>query len=181
MGVLRTKLSALPDAKKINLIILSDHGMGAVSPERYINIKSVVPERMIASISGGNPVYLINPSEGKKDSVLYLLNKSKGLKAWRNQSFLLNGIMGLIPVSLKLLLLLTVPGVLVPDLMVLLSEAVLMDMIIQTPICFQFSMLQDLHSKKIISLKNLIILIFMILSAEFSISFLQKMTEIRLI
>jgi predicted AlkP superfamily pyrophosphatase or phosphodiesterase len=81
-GVLRTKLSALPEAKKINLIILSDHGMEATSPERYINIKSLVPERMIASISGGNPVYLINPSEGKKDSVLYLLNKSKGMKAW---------------------------------------------------------------------------------------------------
>jgi alkaline phosphatase D len=82
MGVLRTKLSALPEAKRINLIILSDHGMSAVSRDRYINIKSIVPNRMIASISGGNPVYLINPSEGKKDSVLYLLNKAKGLKAW---------------------------------------------------------------------------------------------------
>ena len=28
------------------------------------------PNRMIASISGGNPVYLINPAEGKGDSVL---------------------------------------------------------------------------------------------------------------
>jgi alkaline phosphatase D len=82
MGVLRLKLSVLPDAKKINLIILSDHGMEAVSPSRYISIKSIVPERMIASISGGSPVYLINPAEGKKDSVLYLLNKSKGMKAW---------------------------------------------------------------------------------------------------
>src|SRR5664279_5472033 len=82
MGVLRSKLSTLPDAKKINLIIVSDHGMAAVSPVRYINVKSLVPDRMIASISGGNPVYLINPSEGKKDSVLYLLNKSKGVKAW---------------------------------------------------------------------------------------------------
>ena len=82
MGVLRTKLSALPYAKKINLIILSDHGMEAVSPERYIDIKSLVPGRMIASISGGNPVYLINPAAGEKDSVLYYLNKSNGLKAW---------------------------------------------------------------------------------------------------
>ena len=82
MGVLRTKLSTLPEAKRINLIILSDHGMSAISPARYINIKSLVPDRMIASLSGGNPVYLINPSEGKKDSVLFLLNKSKGLKAW---------------------------------------------------------------------------------------------------
>jgi predicted AlkP superfamily pyrophosphatase or phosphodiesterase len=82
MGMLRAKLSALPDAKRINLIILSDHGMAAVSSARYINIKSLVPERMIASLSGGNPVYLVNPKDGMKDSVLYLLNKSEGLKAW---------------------------------------------------------------------------------------------------
>jgi predicted AlkP superfamily pyrophosphatase or phosphodiesterase len=82
MGVLRIKLSALSVAKKINLIIVSDHGMEAISADRYVNIKSVVPNRMIASISGGNPVYLINPSAGKKDSVLLLLNKTKGLKAW---------------------------------------------------------------------------------------------------
>jgi predicted AlkP superfamily pyrophosphatase or phosphodiesterase len=83
MGVLRLKLSKLPEAKRINLIILSDHGMGPVSSEKYINIKELVPTRMIASISGGNPLYLINPVEGKKDSVLYLLNRSKGLRAWK--------------------------------------------------------------------------------------------------
>ncbi|MCX6255344.1 MAG: ectonucleotide pyrophosphatase/phosphodiesterase [Bacteroidia bacterium] len=82
IGVLRTKLSALPYAKKINLILLSDHGMASVSSDKYINLKSLVPYRMIASISGGNPVYLINPSEGKKDSVLYLINKARGLRAW---------------------------------------------------------------------------------------------------
>jgi predicted AlkP superfamily pyrophosphatase or phosphodiesterase len=83
IGVLRTKLSALPYAKKINLILLSDHGMAAVSSEKYINLKTVVPNRMIASISGGNPVYLINPAEGKRDSVLLLLNSVKGMQAWK--------------------------------------------------------------------------------------------------
>ncbi|TAL66980.1 MAG: alkaline phosphatase family protein [Bacteroidetes bacterium] len=83
MGVLRRKLSALPDAKRINLIILSDHGMAPVSSDRYINLKALVPNRMIASITGSNPVYLINPTEGKKDSVILLLSKAKGLKAWK--------------------------------------------------------------------------------------------------
>ena len=83
IGVLRTKLSVLPYGKKINIILLSDHGMGAVSSERYINLRDVVSKRMIASITGGNPVYLINPSEGKRDSVLYLLNSVRGMKAWR--------------------------------------------------------------------------------------------------
>ncbi len=82
IGVLRLKLSALPYSNRINLIVLSDHGMGAISPDRYVNLKSLIPERMIASIFGGNPVYTINAAEGKKDSVLYLLNRDKGLKAY---------------------------------------------------------------------------------------------------
>jgi alkaline phosphatase D len=82
IGVLRLKLSELPYAKRINLIVLSDHGMGPVSPSRYINLPGVVPQRLIAGIFGGNPVYTINPAEGKADSVLYLLNKEKGFKAY---------------------------------------------------------------------------------------------------
>lgn len=82
IGVIRFKLSKLPESKKINLIVISDHGMAAISKDKYVNIKSVVPDRMIASISGGNPVYLINPVTGKKDSVLLLLNKTKGVRAW---------------------------------------------------------------------------------------------------
>ena len=83
MGLLRTKLSSLPDAGKINLIVLSDHGMAAVSPERYVNIREFIPERMIASVSGSNPVFMINPAEGKSDSILILLKNAKGLRAWK--------------------------------------------------------------------------------------------------
>ncbi|MBA4322313.1 MAG: alkaline phosphatase family protein [Odoribacter sp.] len=82
LGDLRKKLSALPYAKRINLIVLSDHGMAPVSSERYIDLKNVVPDRMIASMTGGNPVYLIKPAEGKSDSILLLINKTPGVKAW---------------------------------------------------------------------------------------------------
>jgi predicted AlkP superfamily pyrophosphatase or phosphodiesterase len=83
IGVLRFKLSRLPVSGSINLIVVSDHGMSPVSPQRYINLREAVPDRMIAGIFGGNPVFTINPAEGKTDSVLYLLNKQKGLKAYR--------------------------------------------------------------------------------------------------
>ncbi|MBK9389629.1 MAG: alkaline phosphatase family protein [Bacteroidetes bacterium] len=83
IGVLRNKLKALPYGDRINLIVLSDHGMASVSPDKYVNLKSLVPDRMIASISGGNPVYLINPAEGKADSLLLLINNSTGVRAWR--------------------------------------------------------------------------------------------------
>jgi predicted AlkP superfamily pyrophosphatase or phosphodiesterase len=57
--------------------------MGPVSPERYVNLKSIVPDRMIASVFGSNPVYTINPAAGKADSVLLFLQKGKGFKAYR--------------------------------------------------------------------------------------------------
>jgi predicted AlkP superfamily pyrophosphatase or phosphodiesterase len=82
IGVLRVKLSSLSYGKRINFILLSDHGMGAISPDRYVNLKEVVPERMVSLISGSNPAFLINPKDGKSDSVLLLLNATKGLKAW---------------------------------------------------------------------------------------------------
>jgi predicted AlkP superfamily pyrophosphatase or phosphodiesterase len=82
VGAIRLKLSALPYAKRINLIVLSDHGMGPISSDKYVNLKDVVPNRMVKSFTGGNPVYLIDPSEGKRDSVLILLNSKQGLKAW---------------------------------------------------------------------------------------------------
>jgi alkaline phosphatase D len=83
MGVLRAKLATLPDAEKINLIILSDHGMASVSGKKYISIKSLVPDRMIESIAGSNPVYVIDPAASKTDSVLLMLNRSEGVKAWK--------------------------------------------------------------------------------------------------
>jgi predicted AlkP superfamily pyrophosphatase or phosphodiesterase len=86
LGVLRAKISKLPISKKVNLIILSDHGMSQLSKEKYINLKSVVPDRMISSTWGGNPVILIKPAEGKSDSILYLINKTKGVKAWKKEN-----------------------------------------------------------------------------------------------
>ena len=83
IGVLRAKLEVLPYGDKINLIILSDHGMAPVTPVKYVNLKSVAPDRMIASMAGGNPVYLVKAADGKTDSLLTLLNKVNGIKAWK--------------------------------------------------------------------------------------------------
>jgi len=83
IGVIRQKISTLPDARRINLIVLSDHGMGPVSSDKYINLRAVIPERMISSMSGGSPVYSINTKAGKLDSAIMLLNKVKGMKAWK--------------------------------------------------------------------------------------------------
>lgn len=83
MGVLREGLKNLPDHDRVNLIVLSDHGMGAVDPSRYNYILDTLPERMIERIYGGTPVWEVEPAEGMTDSILYLLNIQKGIKAYR--------------------------------------------------------------------------------------------------
>lgn len=83
IGVLRTGLAKLPNAADINLIVLSDHGMTEVDESRYNYIFDTLPQRMVKRIYGGNPVWAIEPAEGKSDSVLILLNVQRGMKAWK--------------------------------------------------------------------------------------------------
>lgn len=82
LGYLRDELDKLEHRDRINLIVLSDHGMGAISPERYTDIEAALREEWIESIIGGNPVYLIDPVEGFADSVTSVINRLQGVKAW---------------------------------------------------------------------------------------------------
>ncbi|MGB8356988.1 MAG: ectonucleotide pyrophosphatase/phosphodiesterase [Bacteroidales bacterium] len=86
IGSLREGISKLPQAKKTNLIVLSDHGMGETDASRYNYILDTLPERMIKRIYGGTPVWAIEPAEGMTDSVLYYLNIQKGIKAYRKEA-----------------------------------------------------------------------------------------------
>lgn len=85
MGVLRDGLSKLPQAKKINLIILSDHGMAEIDTSRYNYVFDTLPQTMVKRIYGGSPVWAIEPAEGMTDSVLYYLNIQHGMKAYRRE------------------------------------------------------------------------------------------------
>jgi predicted AlkP superfamily pyrophosphatase or phosphodiesterase len=85
LGVLRTGLAQLPHAGNINLIVLSDHGMTGVDEARYNYIFDTLPQAMVKRIYGGNPVWAVEPAEGKTDSVIYLLNLQKGMRAYRKE------------------------------------------------------------------------------------------------
>ena len=85
MGVLRDGLSKLPQAKKITLIILSDHGMAEIDTSRYNYVFDTLPQTMVKRIYGGSPVWAIEPAEGMTDSVLYYLNIQHGMKAYRRE------------------------------------------------------------------------------------------------
>lgn len=85
LAELRKGLAGLPFAERINLLVLSDHGMGPISAERYINLKAHIPERWIDQLTGGNPVYLLSPEAGKADSVCMVLDDVEGLSAWQGE------------------------------------------------------------------------------------------------
>lgn len=85
LGYLRSEINTLAYGDKVNLILLSDHGMGAITPEKYVNIAAYLPESWTEMIVGGNPVYLIDPAEGYADSISASLNAVEGVQAWQKE------------------------------------------------------------------------------------------------
>jgi len=83
LGYLRSEINSLAYGDRVNLILLSDHGMGSISPDKYVNIGAYMSESWTESIVGGNPVYLIDPAEGYADSISTTLNALDGVFAWQ--------------------------------------------------------------------------------------------------
>lgn len=85
LGTLRAEIAKLDIADRVNLIVLSDHGMGDISPDKYVNIQDFLKEEWCDGIVGGNPVYLIDPADGYEDSVSLVLDALEGVSAWQKE------------------------------------------------------------------------------------------------
>ena len=85
LGYLRSEIADLEYGDLVNLIVLSDHGMGPVSPDKYVNLTEHIREHWTRSIIGGNPVYLIEPAEGCADSITGILDPLEGVSAWQKE------------------------------------------------------------------------------------------------
>ena len=83
LGYLRSEIANLEYADLINLIVVSDHGMGPVSPDKYVNLYEYIKEEWTTSVIGGNPVYLIQPAAGCADSITAVLDQVDGVFAWQ--------------------------------------------------------------------------------------------------
>ncbi len=83
VGVLVQRLSDLPIAKKINLIVTSDHGMTELSTERYVDLGRHVRREWVERRHGSNPLFSIQPIEGKRDYVYNLLKGVKNIQVWK--------------------------------------------------------------------------------------------------
>ena len=85
LGYLRIELSRLEHRDRINLIVLSDHGMAPISADKYVNLNDYIKEEWAISVVGGNPVYLVQPEEDCADSITDAFLGVDGLSAWHKE------------------------------------------------------------------------------------------------
>jgi len=88
VGKLTQGLHRLEATKKlqIDLIILSDHGMGTIPAGQQVFLDDYVDFSLIKRTNGGNPVISIEPQPGCGDSLYNQLKSIPHLKVWkRNQ------------------------------------------------------------------------------------------------
>ncbi len=84
LGIFIGKVKALPIASKVNVIIVSDHGMAKIN--KFINLSEFVKKEWFDVISGGNPVYSLQPKVQYYGEALATLKKIKNIKVWERDS-----------------------------------------------------------------------------------------------
>jgi alkaline phosphatase D len=83
VGDLYSKLNNLPHADSINLIILSDHGMGNISEDKTVIISKDIDTSLIEIAAGSNPVFNIKAKDGKLEELYNKTKKVKGISVWK--------------------------------------------------------------------------------------------------
>lgn len=84
VGILYRKLMELPFASKINLIVLSDHGMRSISLDKAIVLEDYIKKNWIDGIYGGNPFYFIKARTQYTDSIYNALKHIKHLRIFKH-------------------------------------------------------------------------------------------------
>lgn len=85
LGVFIKKMNQLPHASKINFIVLSDHGMSSISPDRTIDLSRHVKQEWVDRAHGSNPAIIVKAKEGFADSIIAALAVVPNLKAWKTE------------------------------------------------------------------------------------------------
>ncbi len=84
MGKLRKRISKLPHADRINLIITSDHGMATISKDKVVSMKKYVKDEWIDVLVNGTPTSIFT-KEGCQDSVYNALRNVPHLHVWKRE------------------------------------------------------------------------------------------------
>ncbi len=83
VGVLCSKISKLPISKSINLIVLSDHGMGEIDPLKHVTLRDYIPVEWPIRIVGGNPNFNLYAASNWVDSCYSKLKSVTNISVWK--------------------------------------------------------------------------------------------------
>lgn len=79
-----TKARGLKDFKKIDFIVLSDHGMATYYPDKYVNLNDYLPRDSFDYVFDGVPT-LLYPKKTYTDSALAILRNVPHIKAFKRE------------------------------------------------------------------------------------------------
>lgn len=86
VGIFCRKINELPNADSINLVFLSDHGMGEITKEKSIALAEYLHDDWVESIRGGNPVIMLKPFEQYTDTVWSVLSSIPHMKVYSRET-----------------------------------------------------------------------------------------------
>ena len=84
MGELSRRLDQLAIGKQINLIIVSDHGMAAISNDKKVAVLDYLKPEWLGYKDVINPIMSIQAKPGYQDSIANALKKVPHIKFWKS-------------------------------------------------------------------------------------------------
>jgi len=83
IGLFQRAIHHLPVADKINLIIVSDHGLSETSREKAVNLEDYIPSRWLEyPITMGNPVIFLKAKKAYYDSIAFAIHTIPHVKGY---------------------------------------------------------------------------------------------------
>ena len=86
IGDFLKKLSQLPIADQVNVIVTSDHGMTRTSGDKVIYLDDYIQTTWLDTALGGNPVWMLDAREGFSDSIYFNLKRDPHVQIWKKDS-----------------------------------------------------------------------------------------------
>ncbi len=85
LGQLRNGLAKLPIADKIDLIVVSDHGMTDISPEKCVSADKYLRKEWMERCIYGTPTSIYSKNEACRDSILNALSGVEHITVWKKE------------------------------------------------------------------------------------------------
>jgi alkaline phosphatase D len=84
VGIFLDKVEALSIADQVNIIVTSDHGMGPVSPERFIYLEDYLDYQWFEEMEGYSPNFTFKVKDEFADTAWKAMSSIPHITAWRH-------------------------------------------------------------------------------------------------